>query len=261
MTRGRRQGHLIGGRRGKGKAGNTLKNWQIWIDAISAGHEKSEALHRRELCTAGKWLSERGFVPSTDGNLSVRLPGDRILSTPTGLCKGRLEPELLVITDLQGRVLEGRLKPSSELGMHLLIYQKRPDANAVCHAHPAVATGFAAAGMSLDRPLLAEMIATLGVIPVAPYATPGTPELAEALEPFVASFDAILMANHGVVTFGTDLLGAFHRMEVVEHCAKVTLVTELLGRQNLLTQDDVNALRRGKAHNDSEVTQARSEVR
>jgi len=219
----------------------------MWFDSVSPGHEKSEAVHRRELCTAGRWLSDRGFVPATDGNLSVRLPGGRVLSTPTGVCKGRLEPENLVITDLEGRLLEGNSRPSSELGMHLLIYQKRPEANAVCHAHPAVATGFAAAGVSLERPLLAEMIATLGCVPVAPYATPGTPELADALEPFVASFEAILMANHGVVTFGTDLLTAFHRMEVVEHCAKVTLVTELLGKQNLLSREDVERLRVGKA--------------
>lgn len=223
-----------------------MKNWQIWVDTLSQGHEKSEILHRREICTAGRWLSERGFVPSTDGNLSVRLDCDRVLSTPTGVSKGGLEPEDLVVTDLDGHLIEGDRKPSSELAMHLLIYKRRPDANAVCHAHPAIATGFAAAGVSLDRPILAEMVATLGCVPVAPYATPGTPELAHALEPYIASFEAVLMANHGVVTFGPDLVTAFHRMEVVEHCAKITLVTELLGRQNPLSQDEVDRLRRGK---------------
>jgi len=223
-----------------------MENWQSSVEEISAGHTKSESLHRREICIAGRWLSERGFVPATDGNLSVRLDAARILSTPAGACKGRLDPAGLVITDLAGRQLQGLQKPSSELAMHLMIYQRRPDVNAICHAHPSVATGFAAAGVSLDRPLLAESIATLGPVPVAPYATPGTSDLADVLEPFAANYEAILMANHGVVTFGPDLLTAFQRMEIVEHFAKVTLVTQLLGRQSLLSDDEVENLRRSK---------------
>jgi L-fuculose-phosphate aldolase len=210
--------------------------------AISRGHRKTEQEHRFELCTAGRWLSERGFTPATDGNLSVRLGHDRILTTPSGVSKGSLSPEDLVITDLNGRSLDGCLEPSSELGMHLLIYRRRPDANAVCHAHPMVATGYAAAGLGLDKPLLAEMVVALGKVPLAAYAQPGTPWVAASLEPFVAAHEAILLANHGVVTFGEDLLSAFHRMEVVEHCARVTLVTELLGKQNLLSGPDLEKL-------------------
>jgi L-fuculose-phosphate aldolase len=211
-------------------------------DHISPGHQKSVAEHRLNICTAGNWLYERGFIPACDGNLSVRLDDQRILATPKGFCKGMMAPEDLVITDLLGRTLEGRHEPSSELAMHLLIYSRRPDANAVCHAHPPIATGFAAAGVPLDKPLLAEMVVTFGRIPLAPFALPGTSELSWSLEPLVADHDAILMANHGVVTYGVDLISAFHRMDVVEHYARVSLVTELLGKQSLLSGCDVEKL-------------------
>src|SRR5712692_6707659 len=124
--------------------------------------------------------------------------------------------------------------PKSE-DMHLLIYRRRPDVNAVCHAHPPVATGYAAAGLPLNKALVSELVLSLGCIPVARYGTPGTPELSNALEPLVQHYDAILMANHGVVTYGPDLLTAFFRMETVEHFARVSLVTELLGKQVLLS--------------------------
>ena len=127
--------------------------------------------------------------------------------------------------------------------MHLLIYSLRPDVNAVCHAHPVTATGYAAAGMPLDKPILCELIIGLGSIPVARYATPGTSELTAAMEPFVRGHDSILMANHGVVTYGSDLLTAFLRMETTEHFARVALVTELLGKQDLLSGRDVEKLK------------------
>jgi L-fuculose-phosphate aldolase len=126
--------------------------------------------------------------------------------------------------------------------MHLLIYRLRPDVNAVCHAHPTTATGFAAAGLPLDKPILCELVIGLGEIPLARYGTPGTPELSAAMEPFVHGHDAILMANHGVVTYGPDLLTAFLRMETTEHFAQVALVTELLGKQVLLSGGDVAKL-------------------
>jgi L-fuculose-phosphate aldolase len=148
----------------------------------------------------------------------------------------------LVITDLDGKKLAGRRNPSSELNMHLLIYRRRPDVNAVCHAHPPTATGYAAAGIALNKALISEVVLALGCIPVARYGTPGTPELSEALEPLVQQYDAILMANHGVVTYGGDLLTAFFRMETVEHFAQVSLVTELLGKQVLLSGGDVEKL-------------------
>ena len=211
-------------------------------DPISPGHVKSEDEHRRDICTVGRWIHQRGFVAATDGNISVRLDPRRVLTSPTGISKGMMAPEELVITDLQGRKLSGRRNPSTELAMHLLIYQRRPDSNAVCHAHPPVATGYAAAGLPLNKALISEVVLALGCIPVARHGTPGTPELSEALEPMVQHYDAILMANHGVVTCGPDLLTAFFRMETVEHFAWVSLVTELLGKQVLLSGGDVEKL-------------------
>jgi L-fuculose-phosphate aldolase len=158
-----------------------------------------------------------------------------------------MTPDDMVITDVDGQKLSGRRNPSSELGMHLLIYRRRPDINAVCHAHPPVATGFAASGVPLNKAILSELVLALGCIPVARYGTPGTPELTEAIEPLVQSYDAILMANHGVVTYGHDLLSAFFRMETTEHFARVTLVTELIGKQVLLSSGDVEKLLAARA--------------
>ncbi len=217
-------------------------------EAISHGSVKSEAEHRRDLCVVGRWLHEHGHVAATDGNVSVRLSPDTILTSPTCVSKGMMAPEDMVITDLGGRKLGGRRNPSSELAMHLLIYRLRPDVNAVCHAHPTVATGYAAAGIPLDKPILCELVLGLGSVPVARYGTPGTPELTESIEPLVRDHDAILMANHGVVTYGPDLLTAFLRMETTEHFARVALVTELLGKQNLLSQRDVEKLVTARTH-------------
>ena len=202
----------------------------------------SDAQLRRDICQVGQWLCERGFVPATDGNVSVRLDSHHILTTPTCVNKGHMSPEDLVVTGLDGKRIGPGPDPSSELGMHLLIYRCRPDIRAVCHAHPPVATGFAAAGISLNKAILCEAVLSLGAIPVAPYAMPGTPALSAALEPFVHGNDAILMGNHGVVAYGPDLFTAFHRMEAVEQIARVTLVTEVLGKQNLLSSSETAEL-------------------
>ncbi|HEV2287940.1 MAG TPA: class II aldolase/adducin family protein [Candidatus Acidoferrales bacterium] len=216
-------------------------------ESISHGALKSEAEHRRDICATGRWLYQRGFVAATDGNVSLRLDPSRVLTSPTGVCKGMLSPEDLVITDFAGNKLSGGRNPSSELAMHLLIYRLRPDVNAVCHAHPPTATGYAAAGIPLNKALLSEAILGLGSVPLAQYGTPGTPELADSIEPFVQSHDAILMANHGVVTYGPDLLTAYYRMETVEHFARVSLVTELLHKQALLSREDVDKLLAARA--------------
>ena len=210
--------------------------------SIFPGNRKSEEEHRRDICTVGSWIHARNFVASTDGNISVRLDAGRILTSPTTISKGMMTPEDLVITDLEGQPLAGRRRPSSELAMHLLIYRLRPDIHAVCHAHPPTATGYAAAGLPLNKAIVSEVVLALGCIPLAPYATPGTPELTKMFEPLVPNYDAILMANHGVVTYGQDLLTAFFRMETVEHFAQVSLVTELLGKQALLSGRDVEKL-------------------
>ncbi len=211
-------------------------------ESIFHGAMKPEEEHRRDICVVGRWIKEHGFAASTDGNISVRLGPNRILVTPTRMSKGMMAPDDLVVTDLTGRRLGGLRQASSELGMHLMIYRLRPEVNAVCHAHPPYATGFAVAGMALDKPLLCEMVMDLGCVPLAHYGTPGTSELAEAIEPLVPGHDAILMANHGVVTCGYDLLTAFQRMETTEHFAHVAFVSELLGRQNLLTAADLEKL-------------------
>ena len=211
-------------------------------DSISPGNVKSEDEHRRDICTVGRWIHSRAFVVSTDGNISVRLDSRRVLTSPTGMSKGMMVPDDLVITDLQGRKLAGRREASSELAMHLLIYNRRPDVHAVVHAHPPTATAHAAAGIPLNKALLSELIIALGCIPVAQYGTPGTQELSDALEPMVQHYDAILLANHGVVTCGPDLLTAFFRMETVEHFAQVSFMTELLGKQVLLSGRDVEKL-------------------
>jgi len=204
---------------------------------------KTEQQHREEIVRFGKMLHQTGLVAATDGNLSVLLEDGNILSTPTLMSKGLIEADDLVIVNRQGKKLSGKRDVSSEIAMHLLIYNKRSDIGAVVHAHPPTATGFAAAGLALDRALCAELIVTLGSVPLANYETPGTPELAEALAPLVPDHNAILMANHGVVTYGVDLLSAYMNMETVEHFAKIALVTHLLGRQQTLSEQHVDKLR------------------
>ena len=203
---------------------------------------KTEQQHREEIVEIGRRLRQQGFIAGTDGNLSVRIGSERILTTPTGMSKGMLQPEDLVLVDKKGNRLSGFREASSELGMHLLIYECRPEVNAVVHAHPPTATGYAAAGLTLDKALLAEVVVVLGQVPLARYATPGSPELREVLRELIPHHDAILMANHGVVTCGQDLLQAYFRMETVEHYARATLVTELLGKQTLLSSQDVEKL-------------------
>lgn len=187
-------------------------------------------------------LHSNGFVAATDGNLSVRLDHERLLVTPTYMSKGRMKPSDLVVVDYDGHRLAGKRNVSSEIGMHLLIYHLRPDVRGIVHAHPPTATGFAASGMALNRPLVCEVIVGLGEIPLARYGTPGTPELAAALEPLVPDHDAILMANHGVVTYGSSLENAYMKMETVEHFAHIALVAHVLGREQPLGEKEVEKL-------------------
>jgi L-fuculose-phosphate aldolase len=158
---------------------------------------------RQEICRIGKLLQNNGFVAGCDGNISVRLAPNVILCTPTSMCKGLMTPDDLVLVDMDGVLLQGTRNVSSEIAMHLLFYRLRRDIRAVVHAHPPTAMGFAAAGIALDEPLVAEVVITLGEIPLAPYATPGTLDLLDSLCPLVPAHDAILMANHGVVHLRT----------------------------------------------------------
>jgi L-fuculose-phosphate aldolase len=197
---------------------------------------------RRQIVEIGRWLHQFGHVTGFDGNISARLDNQRILCTPTAISKGLMAVDDLIVVDYEGKKISGRRNVTSEIAMHLLVYKRRPDAHAVVHAHPPTATGYAAAGLSLNKALVSEVVLSLGCIPLARYGTPGTPELTEALRPLVGSYDAILMANHGVVTCGPDLMRAYFKMETVEHFAKISLVTELLGRQVLLSGTDVDKL-------------------
>lgn len=202
----------------------------------------TEVSQRRALVQFGKLLHERGYVAATDGNLSVRLNRQSILITPTGISKGMMRPQDLLVVDGKGRKLAGTRDVSTEIALHLLIYRMREDVNAVVHAHPVVATGYAAAGIALDTSLVAEAFIGLGAVPLARYATPGTVDLSEAIRPFVPQHQAILLANHGVVTYAEDLAHAYMKMELVEHFATISLVTRLLGKEHPLTQQDLEKL-------------------
>ncbi len=204
--------------------------------------QNSEAELRDSILRIGKFLHDKGLVAASDGNISIRLPGGRILATPTSMSKGLMRAADLVITDMEGRKLSGERNPSSELAMHRLIYELRPDIHAVVHAHPPVATGYAAAGLALNQALISEVVLALGCIPLAAYGTPGTPELGAALRPLIPSHDAILMANHGVVTYAEDVWRAYFKMETVEHFARIALVAHLLGKQELLGAEEVRKL-------------------
>jgi L-fuculose-phosphate aldolase len=202
----------------------------------------TERQHRREIVLFGGALHQRGYVAAMDGNLSVRLANGHILATPTSMCKGMMKPSDLVVVDLDGRRVSGRRDVSSEIAMHLKIYKLRPDVRGIVHAHPPTATGFAAAGLALNQPLVCEVVIGLGSIPLAKYGTPGTPELTDGLEPLIPQYDAILMSNHGVVAYGVDLHSAYMKMETVEHFAQIALVTHLLGRQQPLGSVELEKL-------------------
>ena len=194
---------------------------------------------REAIVEVGRRLYARGYTASNDGNISARLDGGRLVMTPKSVCKGFMTPEMMCITDLDGRKLAGERDPSSEMQMHLEVYRQRPDANAVVHAHPPIATGFAVAGIPLDRAVLAEVVTTLGSVPIADYATPSTKELPEAVRKYVKAHDGMLLANHGALTLGTDLFSAYYKMETIEHFAKISLVARLLGGERLLSREEV----------------------
>lgn len=206
---------------------------------MAAHREETEARHA--IVEVGRRLWARGLVAGAEGNVSVRLDG-ALIATPSGACKGFLEPDDLVVTDLEGRLLAGEGRPSSELRMHLRIYRSRSDVRAVVHAHPPTATGFAIAGEALDECVVPEVIASLGRVPIVPYGTPSTDELPDRLAPYLASHDALLLANHGVVTFASSLTRAIDLMESIEQAARSLLTARLLGRVLRLSREEVDRL-------------------
>jgi len=202
----------------------------------------SEQQVRKDLVEVGRRVYNRGYVAANDGNISVRIGEDEILSTPTGVSKGFMEPEMMIKVNLDGEKLAGNLEPSSELKMHLEVYRVRPDALAVLHAHPPAATAFAVAGLALDRPVLPEVIVTLGKVPLARYATPSTGEVPESIRPYLKEHDGILLENHGVLTLGTDLYKALFKMERIEHFAQISIYARLLGGEQELSSEEVEKL-------------------
>lgn len=183
----------------------------------------------------------KNIVAANEGNLSIRIE-DRLIATPSGACKGFLKPDDLAVTDLAGEQLEGERKVSSEILMHAAVYRRRSDVAAVCHGHPTHATAHAVAGIPLDEALLPEGILILGSVPIAPYGTPSTHELADSLSGLVEENDAVLLANHGALTYDSDLEKAFFKMEILEHMAEISIMARLLGNRNLLPRASVEQL-------------------
>jgi len=203
---------------------------------------KTPEQHRKDIVEIGRRIYQLGYVAAFDGNISVRLEDGNVLATPTAMSKGFMAEEDLVIVDPEGRAVAGKRKVSSEIAMHLLIYRLRSDVQAVVHAHPPCATGYAAAGVPLTKAILAEVVLVLGCIPLTRYGTTGTSELTDAIRDYVPRHDALLLANHGVVTYGSDLFLAHAKMETVEHFARISLTTKILGRETLLSGEDVDKL-------------------
>jgi len=203
---------------------------------------RAEEQIRADIVEAGRRLYMRGFVASNDGNISARLDDKRLVTTPKSVSKGFMTPDMMVVVDYAGKKIAGDRDPSSELPMHLEIYRQRPDINAVVHAHPPTATGFAVAGIPLTRAVLAEVVTTLGSIPIAEYGTPSTAELPDAVRKYIKAHDGMLLANHGAVTCGNSVMNAHFKMETIEHFAKISLVARMLGRENLLSREEVERL-------------------
>ena len=197
---------------------------------------------RADIVEAGRRMFSRGYVASNDGNISARLDDKRIVTTPKSVSKGFMTPDMMVVVDYDGKKVAGDRDASSELPMHLEIYRNRPDVNAVVHAHPPTATGFATAGVPLTRAVLAEVVTTLGSIPIAEYGTPSTAELPAAVRKYIKAHDGMLLANHGAVTCGKDVMSAYYKMETIEHFAKISLVARLLGGENLISREEVERL-------------------
>jgi L-fuculose-phosphate aldolase len=195
---------------------------------------------RCDIVEVGRRLYARGLIGGNEGNISIR-KGDTLFVTPAGVCKGFLAPEMIVRTDLEGRP-QGGGRASTETLMHTAVYRRRADVRAVVHAHPPTATGFAAAGIPLDRPLIAEAVVTLGAVPIIPYGRPSTTELARSVGDAICAAHALLMANHGAITVGDGIYRAWERMETLEQLARVALVTRILGQDRLLSGAAVEGL-------------------
>lgn len=198
---------------------------------------------KKAIIDVGKRMYDKGFVASNDGNISCKVGPDALWTTCTGVSKGFMTPEMLVKINLEGKVLQGKAKPSSEAKMHLRVYRENPEIQAVTHAHPPVATSFAIAGVSLDKAILPEAVVQLGTVPVASYATPGSQEVPDSIAPYVNEYNGVLLANHGALTWGSDVYQAYYRLESLEYYAKVLMFTgHIICKQNELSPNQIKAL-------------------
>lgn len=198
---------------------------------------------KQEILEIGRRMYAKNFVASNDGNISAKVSDNTIWCTPTGVSKGYMTEDMLVLMDLDGNVLRGSWKPSTEIKMHLRVYRENPKVKAVVHAHPPAATSYAIAGLSLNRAILTEAVLGIGEVPVAPYAMPGSQEVPDSIAPFVKTHNGCLLANHGALTWAEKLMDAWMRMESVEYYATVSMYTRgLIGQANELTCEQVDRL-------------------
>lgn len=201
--------------------------------------QESEA--RAHLIEVARLCYERRYICGTEGNFSIRLDDDVILTTPAGSCKGRVREDELVLTSFAGKPINGG-KPSTELSMHLTCYGARPEIKAVVHAHPTVAVGFTVAGKTLAKCVLPEVVCTLGTIPTAPYATPSTAEVSKSIEEIVKERDALVLDHHGALAVGSSIWDAYYKLETLEHHAETMLVAHMLGGVQPLSTINVQKL-------------------
>ena len=199
---------------------------------------------REQICDVCHKMWQLGWVAANDGNVSVKLEDGTFLATPTGISKSFITPEKILHIDSNGEVIEGQAgaKPSSEIKMHLRCYEERDDVGAVVHAHPPTATGYAVAHLDLDRYTMIETIIAIGSIPVTPYGTPSTYEVPDAIAPYLQEHDVLLLANHGALTVGADLITAYYRMETLELYAKISLTAHLLGGEKEVSKENIDRL-------------------
>jgi L-fuculose-phosphate aldolase len=210
--------------------------------AQKRGWSDEEARLRNAICEIGKLCYARGYIVAADGNISARLADGTIIVTPTGAMKGFLSPENLAKVDMQGKPVDNGPRASSEIGIHLVSYQERPDMRAVLHCHPPHAVAMTIAGIDMQTPIIPEIIVTIGGIPTAPYGTPGTPELPESIRKIVKCSDTLVMQNHGSVTLGANLLDAYKKLDMLEHTAKILWLAHCVGKVNALPPEAVQKL-------------------
>lgn len=204
----------------------------------------SEYEIKKLICEIGRRVYTNGFVAANDGNISVKINENEILTTPTGVSKGFMTPDMICKVNMKGEVISasGKYKPSSEVKMHLRVYKERADVNSVVHAHPPYGTSFAIAGIPLSKPIMPEAVIALGCVPIAEYGTPSTEEIPDAISKYLQNYDALLLENHGALTYGQDLMTAYFKMESLEFYAKLTFISTMLGGPKELNDEQVDGL-------------------